>query len=132
MKYPKIGVDVIVKKGNLILAGQRKNAHGDGDWSVPGGHLEFFEEIEECAKREVLEETNIKIKNIKIYKITNDLFKKEDKHYVTIWVTSEYESGEIKINEPDKFTQIKWVKKDEFPKPQFLPLKNLINQGDFK
>ncbi|MFT4311326.1 MAG: nucleotide triphosphate diphosphatase NUDT15 [Candidatus Woesearchaeota archaeon] len=131
-KHPKIGVGVIVKKENKILAGQRKNAHGDGTWSVPGGHLEFSEQIIECAKREVFEETNIKIKNPKIYKITNDIFKKEKKHYVTIWVKADYESGEININEPDKFIQIKWIEQKEFPKPRFLPLENLIKQGDFK
>lgn len=132
MQRPKVGVGVIVERDGLVLAGQRKNTHGDGDWSLPGGHLEFKEDILLCAKREVFEETNINIKNPKIHTITNDVFEKENKHYITIWVKASYSSGEIKIKEPDKFLQIKWVDKQKFPEPKFLPLKNLILQGEFK
>lgn len=130
MNRPKVGVGVIVEKDGLILAGQRKNSHGDGHWSVPGGHLEFKEDILLCAKRELFEETNINIKNPKIHTITNDVFEKENKHYITIWVKAQYLSGEIKIKEPDKFQQIKWVDPKKFPEPHFIPIKNLISQGE--
>jgi len=40
---PKVGVGVIIVKNNKILFGKRKNAHGEGSWSFPGGHLEFKE-----------------------------------------------------------------------------------------
>jgi 8-oxo-dGTP diphosphatase len=58
---PKVGIGVIIKKDNKILFGKRKNAHGDGTWSFPGGHLEFGETWEECAMRETLEETGINV-----------------------------------------------------------------------
>ena len=61
---PKVGVGVIIIKDGKVLLGKRKNAHGEGSWSFPGGHLEFNEELFDCAKREVLEETGIKIKNL--------------------------------------------------------------------
>ena len=56
---PKIGFGVIVIKDNKVLLGKRKNAHGEGFWCFPGGHLEFNEEIGDCAVREVKEETGI-------------------------------------------------------------------------
>lgn len=52
----------------------------------PGGHLEYGESFAECAKREVLEETGLKVGNIKFLVATNDIFG-EGKHYVTIFVT---------------------------------------------
>lgn len=70
---------VFVIKYRKILLGRRKNAHGDRTWSLPGGHLEFNEELEQCAKREVVEETGINIKNIRFSNITNDIFKEEEK-----------------------------------------------------
>ena len=36
---PKIGVGIIVIKDGKILFGKRKNAHNEGSWSFPGGHL---------------------------------------------------------------------------------------------
>ena len=59
---PKVGFGVFVMKEGKFLIGKRKNAHGEGSWSLPGGHLEFKESWEECAVREVLEEVGVKKK----------------------------------------------------------------------
>ena len=58
---PKVGLGVCIVKDNKVLLGKRKGSHGAGTWSFPGGHLEFQETWEKCAKREVLEETGLKI-----------------------------------------------------------------------
>lgn len=100
-KIPKIGVGVIIAKDGKVLLGQRKNAHGTGSWCPPGGHLEFMETIEECARREVIEETGVSIKNIQKPVFTEDFFKAEDRHYITMFVTVEWDSGEPKLIEPD-------------------------------
>ena len=71
---PKVGVGVILCKENKVLLLKRKNAHGEGSWAPPGGHLEFNEELEDCVRREVEEETGLKVKNIKFIGITNDMF----------------------------------------------------------
>jgi 8-oxo-dGTP diphosphatase len=63
MERPKVGVGVFIIKDKKILMGKRINSHGEGTWSLPGGHLEFFETFEDCAKREVMEETGLKISN---------------------------------------------------------------------
>ena len=43
-KHPRVGIGVIaLNNQGKILLGKRKNAHGDGDWAPPGGHLEFGE-----------------------------------------------------------------------------------------
>lgn len=108
--------------------GKRKNAHGDGTWSLPGGHLEFNEAPEETAVREVVEETGIKIKNLRIGPYTNDVFSREGKHYITLFILSEYDSGEVKIMEPDKCEKWEWFSWEELPRPLFLPLQNLLKQ----
>ena len=125
MEKPQVGVGVFIIKNKKILLGKRKNSHGEGTWSLPGGHLEFFETFQECAEREVKEETGLKIKDITFETITNDMFKKENKHYITIFVKSKHEEGEPKILEPDKCTEWKWFTWNELPEPLFLPLQNL-------
>ncbi|HCC06611.1 MAG TPA: DNA mismatch repair protein MutT [Clostridiales bacterium] len=124
-EHPKVGLGVFVIKEGKILMGKRKSPHGEGTWGLPGGHLEMFETWEECSRREVLEETGVMIKSIKFGTVTNDIFENESKHYITIFMLSEYCDGEVEILEPDKFEEWKWMDWDEFPDNLFLPLINL-------
>ena len=127
-KFPKIGVGVIIRKGNKVLLGKRRNAHGAGTWSFPGGHLELNEEIEDCAKREVMEETGLKIKNLKRVAFTNDIFG-NNLHYVTLYVLADYDSGEARVMEPDKCEIWQWFDWNKLPEPLFLPIQNLVETG---
>jgi 8-oxo-dGTP diphosphatase len=128
-KRPKVGVGVFVLKDGKFLLGKRKNAHGEGSWCLPGGHLEFNEELEECAIREVMEEAGVNIKNIRFATITNDMFKEEDKHYITIFMISDIDSGEAKVMEPDKCERWDWFSVEDLPSPLFIPMQNLFKKG---
>lgn len=110
--------------------GKRKGSHGEGTWSVPGGHLEFGETIEDCAKREVYEETGLVITDVTVAGITNDIFSEEEKHYITIWVISRWKEGEPQIKEPDKLLDLAWYDFSTIPNNLFLPWQNLF-QSDF-
>ena len=123
---PLVGIAVMVVRDNRVLLGKRKNAHGSGTWAFPGGHLEFNESIETCAKREVLEETGIQIKNLRYGPYTNDIFTDEDKHYVTLFVTADYDSGTPMVKEPHKCEKWGWFQWPPNVKPCFLPIKNLL------
>lgn len=127
-KYPRVGVGVIVIKDKKILLGKRKGSHGQHTWNFPGGHLDFNESLEACAKREVWEEAGIKINNLRLGPYTNDIFKKEGKHYITLFIIAEYKSGRVKIKEPEKCEAWGWFAWDNLPKPLFLPIKNLLKQ----
>jgi len=94
MDRPKVGMGVLVLKNDRVLFGKRKSSHVTGTWHPPGGHLEFGESLENCAKREVREETGIKIKNIRFATATNDIFEEEGKHYITLYMVADWESGE--------------------------------------
>lgn len=47
-------------RGRILLV-LRARAPEAGRWTIPGGHLEPGETLEECARREVLEETGLDI-----------------------------------------------------------------------
>ena len=100
--------------------GKRYGSHGHDTWSIPGGHLEFGETIEEGAAREALEETGVVIRNVKVIAVTSDFFP-GDKHYVTVWVDSELESGIPTITEPDKSEYLEWKDFKTLPSPLFEP-----------
>lgn len=126
---PKVGVGVILMKDGKVLLGKRKKSHGEGCWAHPGGHLEFGETFEECAKREVMEETGLKIKNIRVGAVTNDIFENENKHYVTIHAICDYDSGELENKEPEKCEKWEWFEWDKLPDNVFLTIKNLKKQN---
>jgi 8-oxo-dGTP diphosphatase len=128
-KRPKVGVAVIIIKDGKVLLGKRIGSHGDGTWNFPGGHLEYGENWEDCAMREIGEETGLKIVNVKFGFLTNDVFEKEEKHYITIFMLADCDSGEPEIKEPEKCAGWDWFDWDEMPEPLFLPIVNLKKQN---
>ena len=129
MQRPGVGVLVVLKYNNKVLLGKRKGSHGHGEWSFPGGHLEIDETIEECGKREILEETGItiKIKPLNEEQYTNDIFEKEKKHYITIY--QKYVINELiipELIEPEKCFEWKWCEINNLPEPLFLCVTNYL------
>lgn len=125
-KHPRVGIGVFVFKDGKFLMGKRMGSNGKGSWSIPGGHLEFGETFAQTAAREVLEETGLKIRNIRFGAVTNDFFGDENGHYVSVWVLSDYESGEASIMEPDKYIDQDWFDFETLPSPLFFPWKQLV------
>ena len=65
---------------------------------APGGHREFNEGLFEAARREVMEETGLTIKNLKIRAVGNAYLKDLDKEFYFHMIVSDYQSGELKEN----------------------------------
>ncbi|KUM55797.1 hypothetical protein ACN42_g11438, partial [Penicillium freii] len=91
---PKVGVGVFVfNAAGKFVIGKRQGSLGAGTWGLPGGHLEFGESFETCATRETLEETGLKIKDVRFLNATNSIMKAENKHYITIFMGGVCEEG---------------------------------------
>jgi 8-oxo-dGTP diphosphatase len=130
MDSPKVGVAVLIFKDQKIMLGKRKGNHGAGTWAAPGGHLELNESFEDCAIREVKEETGVTIEMPEYLAVTNDVFKEDGKHYVTIFMCANFpDDQELKNLEPEKIESWEWCDLNKLPSKLFLPMKNLIG-GD--
>ena len=126
---PRVGVAVFVLRGGRFLLGRRRGAHGAGEWALPGGHLEFGESIEACARREVAEETGLALANVRLGPYSNDHFIAEGRHYVTLFVLADAPGGEPTLREPEKCDGWEWRSWSELPEPLFLPLRSLKERG---
>lgn len=115
--HPKVGIGVMIWKDGKVLMGRRKNSHGAGTFAWPGGHLEFMESFEDCARRETREEAGIEIKNIRFLRLCN--FRSNGRHYADIGVMAEWASGEPMIMEPEKCEGWAWYDPAELPQPLF-------------
>ncbi|MBI2048594.1 MAG: NUDIX domain-containing protein [Parcubacteria group bacterium] len=116
---PRVGVGVMIFKNGKVLLGKRKGSHGSGEYSFPGGHLEYMESFEECARREVLEEAGIEIENIKFNYVAN-VKQYAPKHYVHIGLIAAWKAGKPRVMEPDKNEGWGWYDLNNLPEPLFL------------
>ncbi len=127
LKRPRVGVGVFVCRGDKFVLMQRKNAHGEGSWAPSGGHLEFGETWEECARRETREELGVEIENVQFFGVTNDVFQTEGKHYITIYLRADLCAGQEPRNgEPEKTVALQWATWQTLPSPMFLPCTNFL------
>lgn len=128
--HPRVWVGVFVIKNGKILLWKRKSKHGFGEWAPPGGHLELWETPEECAKREVFEETGIVLENIILGPYTNNFFRDTGKHYITLFAVAECPEDAEPVNtEPEKCEWWQWHDWDNFPEPHFPAIQSLKSVG---
>ncbi|MCF7831726.1 MAG: NUDIX domain-containing protein [Candidatus Pacebacteria bacterium] len=117
--YPKVGVGVMVIKEGKVLLGLRGTCQiGAGQYAWPGGLLEQGESIIECAKREVLEETGIIIKNVDFLCVIN-IKEYLPNHFLNIGMVAEWESGNADTLESHKTLSWNWYSMDTLPRPLF-------------
>jgi ADP-ribose pyrophosphatase YjhB (NUDIX family) len=62
-----VHVDAIVRRGDQILIMKRAMGAMTGAWYVPGGTLEENEAPEEGVRREIREETELEVTNVRLF-----------------------------------------------------------------
>ncbi|KAL0925042.1 hypothetical protein M5K25_003348 [Dendrobium thyrsiflorum] len=132
-RHPQVGVAVFLLKSSSILLGRRLSSVGCGTFALPGGRLEFGESFEECARREVKEETGMDVARVEILTVVNmvALDGPGPTHFVTIIARAEMaDLGQSPANmEPDKCAGWAWYEWAKLPKPLFGPLEDLFKGG---
>jgi 8-oxo-dGTP diphosphatase len=87
-------------------------------YDIPGGRIEFGEELEDSLIREVREETGL---NVKPLYPTNawTFMTSDDFQLVGITFLAQYVSGEILLS--DEHTQFEWISAEEIKERDFPP-----------
>jgi 8-oxo-dGTP diphosphatase len=129
---PGVGFGIMLMKDGKVLLGKRHDdpekasslLHGEGTWTMPGGKLHFQENIKEGAARETLEETGIRVNNLEMISISNDIV--PDNHFVTCGFLCTDFDGEAKVMEPDEITKWEWFDINNLPSPIFPPSGKIV------
>lgn len=107
--------DVLLIDGNKILLVKRA-AHlsNPNKWTIIGGYADRNETVEECAKREALEETGFQVEIISLFKINDYPDRKgEDRQNISfIFLAKPVKQ----VKEADiESSQIRWFNLDKLP-----------------
>ena len=125
---PVIGVGVLVWKNKELLLGKRISEDHNICWQFPGGHLENDESVIQCAAREVLEETGLKVKALRHLAFADKTFSIARQQYITLFVSCDHDAGEPQVLEPDKCEVWQWFDYRDLPMPLFQPIEILMSQ----
>ncbi len=109
--FPRIepAIIVLVTKGDSILLVKTKNSKKNF-YSCVAGFVEQGETLEQAVEREVMEETGIKIQNIKY--VANQPWPFPDQ--LMLAFTAQYKSGEIKLQE-EEIADGGWYTRENMP-----------------
>jgi ADP-ribose pyrophosphatase YjhB (NUDIX family) len=125
-----VGAAVLVlDEQNRLLMMRRSDI---ARWGIPGGATEPGEVVENAAKRETLEETNLEIGETSLFGVFSGpefYFKYpngDEVYNVTIVYLSRDWRGEVKLN--DEHTEWDWFAAADIPEDLSPPIKPVIEQ----
>lgn len=96
-------------RNDKVLILKREN----GLWEFPGGGVEWGEAPEDCARRELREETSLETTGLTLLGITSATYEKEgnEKHSVYLVYKGKCDVGEPRITEEHK--EYRWLTPNE-------------------
>ncbi len=105
----RIVVGLIQKEGRVLIQQRKPEGLLGGLWEFPGGKVQEGETLAESLAREVLEETDMKVKVLEEIATIKHAYTHFKIQMTAFWCT--YRSGELKLRAA---TQAKWVRVEEF------------------
>lgn len=115
--FPGLGCGLAIVKDGKILLCRRLKAPEAGHWSIVGGKVDHMEPTQDAARREAQEESGLSIHSIRYLCISEQLIEADRQHWVSLIYVTEDFSGEPRLTEPDKLSDIRWFDLAALPQP---------------
>lgn len=111
-KNPFPAADVLVIRGDKVLLIERRNPpHG---WAIPGGFIEYGEDAESAARRELNEETGLEASSLELLGVYSNPSRDPRFHTITVVYLGEA-AGEPRA--ADDALSARWFALNELPAP---------------
>ena len=133
---PVVGVGGVVIEGGRALLIRRGGEPLKGHWSIPGGTLETGETLEEGTRREMEEETGLRVRVVELIEVFERIFREPDKpdgrpryHFVIMDYLCERISGEARAG--GDVTDVAWVAESDLGAYNLTPTATRILKKAF-
>ena len=110
-KPVKATVGAVIEGPKGVLLALRNHPPFDGYWCLPGGHIEFGEEVEVALCREILEETHLKVTSHRFLGYFNEYFPNLDWHAVALMFVAQVEGREAR--QESEVRELRWFTQAE-------------------
>ncbi len=114
---PLVGVGVVFLMEGKVFLAKRQGSHGEDTWASAGGNLEMGESLEDCARREAMEELGLSVGGLRFLCVSNIIA--YGKHYVDVEFLGDIGDQEPRLAEPEAFSESGWFPLDDLPQPLF-------------
>lgn len=125
-EYPRIDmtVDAVVfgytpEEGLSVLLIRRKFDPFKGDWALPGGFVDHKESLEEAVKRELEEETGVKVNYLEQLYTFGEPNRDPRKRVVTVAYYALVRPETFTLHAADDAAEAKWFSVEELPNLAF-------------
>ena len=118
--YIGVGVGAVVFniEGEVLLSRRGPQATNErGCWEFPGGKVGFGERRGEAIQRELRKEHGIEIEVLALLGVNDHILVHKGQHWVTSTFIARHVSGEPRILEPQKCSDIGWFSLAALPEP---------------
>lgn len=107
----------VINKAGQLLMGLRCDPENKGYWAVPGGHLDVGDTLEECALRELREETGITAYQALQFAYVEQPINISNMHYFHFgYLVNEFDESQPLINgEPEDIERWEWFDLKNIP-----------------
>ncbi|MGY3260822.1 NUDIX hydrolase [Pseudomonas chlororaphis] len=114
-RSPRLGCGAaIIQNGNILLI-KRLKAPEIGCWGLPGGKVDFLEPIEQAVKREIAEELGIRLHDLALLCVVDQIDPENKEHWVAPVYTSSEFDGVPHLVEADKHSDMGWFSLGSIP-----------------
>jgi len=110
-KPVKATVGAVIEGEKGVLLALRNHPPFEGYWCLPGGHIEFGENVEDALYREIHEETGLKITSHSFLGYFNEYFPELDWHAVALIFVVQAKGKEAR--QESEVKQLRWFNSDE-------------------
>ncbi len=114
LRHVTTGAVLVNKNGDVLLVKRADFLLEGGKWGIPGGYMDFDENVTTCIRREILEETGYESTDLALFRIISRPNRRNDDRQNVEFVF--LAKAGAQVGEPDnESTDMRWFAPGDLP-----------------